>query len=97
MEGQTHRLRGQSEFWALEKPGGLTPPLPTQGSLGEGIGLVPGEAKSEEEAAGIRAVVVAERRTHPPRRVVPRTPTKGVIFGRNRTLLLAAIVALLVL
>ncbi len=91
---------GQPAFWALGKSGGLTLPHPTQGSLEKGKGLVPGKTKSDEvEVAESREaeVAVAGRRTHPPRCVAPRTTAKGVFTGRNRTLLLAAIVAFLVL
>jgi len=38
-----------------------------KGKRKEGKGLVPGEVKSDEIAAAIRAVVVAAHRTHPPR------------------------------
>ena len=59
--------------------------------------IIPGKTKSEAAVAVNRAVVVAVRRTHPPRSAVPRTPAKGVSTGINRTLLLTSVVALLVL
>ena len=89
--------RSPNELRLQGVPGGLTPSQPTQGSLEKGRGLVLGEAKSEAVVPIIGLVVVPGGGTHVPRFVGPRTPAKGVIFGRNRTLLLAAIVALLVL
>ena len=62
----------------------------------KGKGLVLGEAKSEVEDPVIRPEVAPEGGTHVPRSGAPRTPAKGVIIGRNRTLLLAAIVALFI-
>ena len=58
---------------------------------------VPGEAKSEVVEAVIRGGVVAARRTHVPRFSEPRTPANGVINGRNQTLFLPPVIALLVL
>jgi len=48
MKGQAHRRSEAACILGIGKiRGGLTPPCPTQGSLGEGRGLVLGEAKSE--------------------------------------------------
>ena len=68
-----------------------------QGSLEKGRGLVLGKTKSDADAAVSRVADVAVRRTHPSRSVAPRTTAKCCNFSRNRTLLFAAIVALLVL
>ena len=74
---------GQPAFWALGK-----------GKRKEGKGLVvPGKTKSDAEVAVIRVEVDAVRRTHPPRCTDPRTTARGVLTGRNRTLLLTAIIA----
>ena len=62
--------------------------------LQEEKGLVLGKTKSDVEAAVNRVAVVAVRRTHPPRSVVPRTTAKGILTGRNRTLLLTPVIAL---
>ena len=65
-----------------------------KGKREEGKGLiVPGKTKSDVAAPVSRPEAVPEGGTHEPRYLVPRTPTKGVITGRNRTLLFAAIVA----
>ena len=69
-----------------------------KGKRKEGRGLVPGKTKSDVKVAENReAEDAAVRRTHPPRSEVPRTTAKGVSAGRNRTLLFAAIVVLIVL
>ena len=81
---------GQPAFWGLGKSGG-------QGSLEKGKGLVLGKTKSEAVVTVILEDDVTECCTRLPRPVDPRTPAKGVFTGRNRTLLLAAIVAFLVL
>ena len=82
---------GQPAFWTLGKSGG-------QGSLEKGKGLIVlGKTKSEEVGPVIRLAAESEGGTHVPRFVEPRTPAKGVRTGRNRTLFLTAIVALLVL
>ena len=97
-EGQAHRRSEAACILGIGEIRGADAPQPAQGSLEKGRGLVLGKTKSDVEAAVIRETEAgADRRTHPPRAVEPRTTAKGVFTGRNRTLLFAAIIALPVL
>jgi hypothetical protein len=91
---------GRCRGWGA---GGLMPPQPTQGFFEKGKSkedkglIVLGKAKSEGVEAVVRPLGETGGGTHVPQSGAPRTTAKGVIIGRNRTLLLIPVVAFLVL